>query len=181
MLLVSQLPSSYESSPATGRAGPFGIRPRCATKPLLKPSRPRLQPLSLRSLSGTVHERNRQAALAHGRSDALDRAGANVAARKDARHARLEEVAIAVEVPIATGTHVRSGEHVAVPVECELGWEPARLGVCTDEQEQPAGLESRRLARVRVADVDRFEICALCCDHLCPVENVDIGSGSELV
>jgi hypothetical protein len=84
-----------------------------------------------------VYERDGQAALADGRSDALDRAGPNVAAGEDAWHARLEEVAVAVEVPFDADADVGAGEHVAARVECDLQRKPAGLRVCTDEQEQP--------------------------------------------
>ena len=46
-----------------------------------------------------MHEGDRHAALADRRRDALDGAGADVAAREDARDARLEEVGVAVEIP----------------------------------------------------------------------------------
>ena len=47
-----------------------------------------------------VHEGDRHAALADRGGDALDRAEAHVAAREDARDARLEQVRVAVELPV---------------------------------------------------------------------------------
>ena len=48
-----------------------------------------------------MHEGDRHAALADGGGDAFDGAEADVAAREDARDARLEEVRVAVELPLS--------------------------------------------------------------------------------
>ncbi len=104
-----------------------------------------------------MHERDRHAALADGGRDALHRAGANVAAREDARDARLQEVRVAVELPALFGRQIRAREDEAAVVERDLGRQPRRLGIGPDEDEEPARLESRRLPRRAVADLDRLE------------------------
>ena len=73
-----------------------------------------------------MHEGDRHAALADGGGDALHRARAHVAAREDARHARLEQVRISVERPAARIADIGAGEHVAAPVERDLGRQPRR-------------------------------------------------------
>jgi hypothetical protein len=55
-----------------------------------------------------VNELDRHAAFADGGGDALDLAEADVAARVDARNARLEEVRVAIELPTSCGADVRA-------------------------------------------------------------------------
>jgi len=50
-----------------------------------------------------VHEGDRHAAFADRGRDSLHRAEADVAAGEDARHARLEEVRVALDIPAARG------------------------------------------------------------------------------
>ena len=64
-------------------------------------------------------------------------------------HARLQQVRVAVERPVPGRAHVGAGEHVAARVERDLGRQPAGLRVGADEDEQPAGVEPRRLAVAR--------------------------------
>ena len=102
-----------------------------------------------------VHEGDGHAALADRCGDTLDRAEAHVAAREDARHARLEQVRVALELPAPRRRGVGAGEdEAALRIERDLGRQPVRLRVGADEDEQPAGLEARLLAAVAVADVD---------------------------
>src|SRR5262249_12591764 len=104
-----------------------------------------------------MHERDCEAALADGGSDALHRARTNVAAREDARHARLEEVPVAIEVPLPLGADVGTREHVAARVERDLGREPVGVRIGADEEEEPARLEASYIAGFRIPDIDRFE------------------------
>src|SRR5947199_133530 len=79
-------------------------------------------------------------------------AGPDVAAREDARDARLEEVRVAIALPESRGAYIRAGEHIAVALERDLRRQPSCLGVRSDEDEQPTRLESRRLRGRAVAD-----------------------------
>src|SRR5205823_3260572 len=56
-----------------------------------------------------VDEGDRHAALADGRCDALHRPEAHVAAGEDAGDARLEQVGVALELPLAPCLDVRAG------------------------------------------------------------------------
>ena len=60
-----------------------------------------------------MDEGDRHAALADGGGHALHGAEAHVAAREDARDARLQEVRVAVERPLDRRAHVGAGEHEA--------------------------------------------------------------------
>src|SRR5207244_6703695 len=104
-----------------------------------------------------VDERDRHAALADRGRDALDRSVADVTAGEDARHARLEQIGITLELPGAAGRHVRAGQHEAARIESDLGRKPRRLGVRADEDEDAARLEPRRLAGDTIPDVDRLQ------------------------
>ena len=85
-----------------------------------------------------MYEGNGHAALSDRGRDALHWAEAHVAARKDARNARLEKVGIAVERPAPGCAHVGTSEHVTAAVERDLGRKPRRLRVGADEDEQSA-------------------------------------------
>src|SRR5262249_11655643 len=104
-----------------------------------------------------VHEGDRHAALADGGGDAFDRAEPDIAAREDARDARLEQVRVAVELPASRVAYVGAREHVAAAVECDLRRQPGRLSIRSDEDEQPAGLEAGRIPGRGIPDVDRLE------------------------
>ena len=104
-----------------------------------------------------VDERDRHAALSDGGGDALHRAEADVAAGEDAWDARLEQERIALELPPVGDAEIRAREHIAAGIERDLLRKPAGLGVGADEDVEPAGLVAARLARLRVADVDRLE------------------------
>src|SRR5437867_12827790 len=56
-----------------------------------------------------VHEGNGHAALAHARGDALDRSVADVACSENAGHARLEQIRIALDRPVAAALRVEIG------------------------------------------------------------------------
>ena len=128
-----------------------------------------------------MHQRDRHAALADGGGNAFHGAEPDVAAREDARDAGLEEVRVAVELPPPGGGHVGAREHVAAAVERDLGRQPRRLGIRSDEDEQAAGFEPGRLSGRGVADVDRLERCiAVRDDHLAPIEHADVRPGGEL-
>ena len=129
-----------------------------------------------------VHEGDRHAALADGRRDPLDRPAANVAAREDARHARLQEIRIAVEPPTVRGGRIQPGDDVTAAVECDLLREPSRLGVGADEDVEPAGVEPRRLTARRVVDVDRLQRGrAVGRSHLRPSQHADVRANGQLV
>ena len=81
--------SSARPSPARTGAGATSTRSRSGSR------------RSSRLAQVLVHEGDRHAALADRRGNALDRAEAHVAAREDARHARLEQVRVALELPPA--------------------------------------------------------------------------------
>src|SRR5262245_31771477 len=121
-----------------------------------------------------VDEGDRHAALADGGRDTLHGAGADVAACEDPRHARLEQVRIALELPPPVGEDVRAGEHEAAPVERDLGRKPGGLGVRADEDVQTTGLGPLGLPRHRVLDVDRLErLLAVRGDDLGAVDHPD--------
>src|SRR5262249_13597369 len=128
-----------------------------------------------------MRDRDRRPASAPRRGDALDGARAHVSTGEDPRPARLEKVRVALERPAAVG-HRRAGEDVAVSVERDLGRQPARLGVGSDEDEQAAGADPGRAAARRVADVEGFERAfAVRRDYLCAVAHVDVRTGRELI
>jgi len=85
-----------------------------------------------------MHEGDGHAAVADRRGDALDRAGADVAAGEDPGHARLEQVRVALERPAARRAHVGAREDVAALVQRDSVGKPAGVGVCADEDEEPA-------------------------------------------
>src|SRR5215211_5471506 len=87
------------------------------------------QQVGSRDFEVLAHERDRHAAFADGRGDALHWAGPNIAAREDAWNARFEEVRVEVEVPSPRGRDVGTGEYVAVAIKCDLLRQPRRLRV----------------------------------------------------
>src|SRR5689334_16495730 len=68
------------------------------------------------ALQELMHEGDGHAALADGGGDAFDGARAHVAAGEDAGDAGLEEVGVAVLVPVAALDHGLAGEDVAASV-----------------------------------------------------------------
>src|SRR5690348_1472635 len=77
-----------------------GIEPACTTAAVTILASGVIASLRLcLLLQISVHERNRHAAFADGRRDALDGAQANVAAGEYARHAGFEQIRIAGERP----------------------------------------------------------------------------------
>src|SRR5919109_2845923 len=129
-----------------------------------------------------MDEGDRHAAFADSGSDAFHRGRAHVAAGEDAGDARLEKVRVALELPASGGGDVRTGEDIAAPVELDLRWQPRRLRIGADEQEEPAGLQSRRLSRVGVTDIDRLESClAVSGNDFRPEPGLDVRTGRELL
>src|SRR5215218_1959472 len=126
--------------PWARRRGPAGATGRSG-----RASAARLSKLDFAIFEVFAHERDRHAAFADGRGDALHWAGPNIAAREDAWNARFEEVRVAVEVPSPRGRDVGTGEYVAVAIKCDLLRQPRRLRVRSDEEEQATGLEPGRL------------------------------------
>src|SRR5581483_104266 len=118
---------------AADEAAARGIHPL----PIGRAARPTDPPAGLgpavRLLQVLVHESDRHAALADRGGDPLDRAVADVAAGEDAGAARLEQLRVAVELPLPGGGDVGAGEDIAALVEGDLGRQPRRLGVGTDE------------------------------------------------
>ena len=80
-------------------------------------------------------------ALADGGCDPLDRTGADIAAREDAGHAVSSRYGSRSSGQAPAALSVRPGEHVAAAVERDLRRQPPGLGVGTDEDEEPAGVE----------------------------------------
>ena len=91
-----------------------------------------------------VDEGDRHASFADRRGDTFHLAEANVAAGENARHARLEQVRVAVELPAPGRAHVGAGQDVAMPVQRDLGRQPRCLCVGADEDEEAARSEPRR-------------------------------------
>ena len=90
-----------------------------------------------------MYEGDGHAALADGGGDALHRPKPDVAARKDAGDARLQQVGIAVERPAPRAARVGAREYVAALVERDLRREPCRLRIRADEDNSPP--DSRRV------------------------------------
>src|SRR5215831_10686219 len=88
-------------------------RPNCSRKVFIGP--PALKAWSREIL---VHERDRHAALPDACCDALDGAMPHVAGRKDARQARLQQIRIALQHPVALRlreaiSDIASGAHIS--------------------------------------------------------------------
>src|SRR5258705_4461910 len=98
-----------------------------------------------------VHERDRHAAFADRCRDTFYGSGPNVAAREHARHTRLEQVRIAIELPGSVPLHRGPSEDEAVGVDRDLRRKPRRLRVGSHEDEEAAGIETPGLAGLRSA------------------------------
>src|SRR2546430_7568259 len=98
-----------------------------------------------------MDECDRYAAFTDARSDALDRAVANVADRENARHAGLQQIRIALERPRAVLLrhkvgHVASGANVTALVANYRRRQPRCRGVGSDEHEKRIGRLAPALA-----------------------------------
>src|SRR5690348_16384144 len=129
-----------------------------------------------------VDEGDRHAAFADSGRDPLDGPRTDVAAREDARNARLEEIGISLRGPRSGALQLRAREHVPELIERDLPWEPAGFGVCSDEEEEPTRLESGRLVVAGSADLDRLQrIVAVHRNDVALEQDVDVGSSCDLI
>src|SRR4051794_17362979 len=145
-LARSSIRSSAPPSPARTGAGATSTSSRSGSR------------RSSRFAQVLMHERDGHAALADRCGNTLHGAEAHVAAREDARHARLEQVRVALELPLTRRRGLGAGEDEAtLRIDRDLGRQPVRLRVCADEDEEPARLQSRLLAAVAVANVERLQ------------------------
>src|SRR5690348_11753262 len=136
-----------------------GIAPACTTAAvtiLVRVVIARLRSRLLLKIS--VHERDRHAAFADRRRDALDRAQANVAAGEYARHAGFEQIRVARERPATGPHHVVPGEHVATRVARDGGRQPVGLRIGADEHEESAARVLLHATAGGIANVDRRQV-----------------------
>src|SRR4029453_2694968 len=120
-----------------------------------------------------MHERDGHAAFADGGGDALDRARSNVTASEDARHARLEQIRIAVARSIRGRRNVDAGEHVAASVARDLAGQPLGLRIRADEDEETAARPALLVTAAAIGYVDRGEMAvAVDTGHLGAREHV---------
>src|SRR5437588_5933563 len=133
-----------------------------------------------------MDECDRHAAFTDARSDALDRAVANVADRENARHAGLQQIRIALERPRAVLLrhkvgHVASGANVTALVANYRRRQPRCRGVGSDEHEKRIGRLAPALAAAAVLDDDRFQmVAALDADDLTQHFDLHVGFAFEL-
>ena len=79
-------------------------------------------------------------------------------AGEDARHARLQQVRVAVVGPAPARGDVGARQHEAALVERDLGRQPGRVRVGADEDEQAAARAADLRPGGAIADVDRLEL-----------------------
>ena len=105
-----------------------------------------------------MNEGDRDAALADGGGDALDRAEANVATGEHARHAGLDQIGVAAFLPATRFDHIAAGENIAARVARDFGRQPSGFGVGADEHEQPPRLFSTDFIGCAIDNVDRGQM-----------------------